>query len=489
MKSENNLRERDKMKTNINRRNFIKQIGSSAAALTLTGCNNNFLSARKQHPKPNIIFILADDLGYGDLGCYGQTKIKTPNIDKMAADGIRFTQHYSGSTVCAPSRCCLMTGLHTGHSLIRGNGMVGNEGQPPLLPDTNNIAKILKSQGYKTALIGKWGLGNPGSTGEPNKQGFDHWFGHLCQLQAHFYYSHHLWRNGQKVILEKNKNNQKRQYSHDLFTEDALDFIKNNSKNPFFLYLPYTIPHAELIVPEDSLSQYKGKFPEKPYIGKHYCSQPTPRATSAAMISRMDRDVGKILSLLKKLGIDENTIVMFSSDNGPHEEGGADPDFFKSYGPLRGIKRDLYEGGIRVPLIARWPGKIKPGTTSNHISAFWDFLPTCCELANAKTPKDIDGISFLPSLLGRDDKQKKHEYLYWEFLERGKARAVRFANFKAVQKNIAKNPNSPIELYDLKTDLKEKHNIADKHPDLVAKTEKYFETAHIESEDWPFLKK
>jgi arylsulfatase A len=474
---------------NLNRREFLNLVAGSAAALVMPagGCESQFTRSKSTIAKrPNIIFILADDLGYGDLGCYGQEKIKTPNLDRMAAEGMRFTQHYAGSTVCAPSRCALMTSLHTGHCWVRGNKHV------PLRPSDVTIAELLKQAGYVTGITGKWGLGEPETTGIPNKQGFDQWFGYLNQHNAHFYYQPFLWKNKQLVVLEGNKDGQRRQYTHDLFTDFALDFIRTNKDKPFFLYLAYTIPHAELLVPDDSLRQYIGKFPERPYEKRRpgdYNSQATPKAAFAAMITRMDRDIGQIFSLLKKLGIDDNTFVMFSSDNGPHKEGGADPEFFGSNGSLRGIKRDLYEGGIRVPTIARWPGKIKPGAVSDHVSGFWDFLPTCAELAGIKVPDNIDGISMVPTLLGRYDKQKNHKFLYWEFHEQGGKQAVRIGNFKGVRLNVHKNPTGPIELYNLKNDLGEKNNIADQHPGIIAKIKKIMKSARTESSHWPIKRK
>ncbi|NOZ61294.1 MAG: arylsulfatase [Calditrichaeota bacterium] len=367
----------------MDRRTFLKTAGlGSAAAMfsPLDGCQ--FFEKRK----PNIIFIMADDLGYGELGCYGQEKIRTPNIDRLAAEGMKFTQLYAGSPVCAPSRCTLLTGKHTGHAYIRGNDEMSErgdvwhdpnlEGQRPLLPNTTTIGTLLQEADYKTAAIGKWGLGGPGSTGHPNKQGFDFFYGYLCQRVAHNYYPTHLWRNEEKDILEGNEyffphqkfpadadpNDPKayekyrgKQYSMDLLTKEALNFIRENHNRPFFLYLPYTVPHLALQVPDDSLQEYLGKFPEKPYLGNRgYLPQRTPHAAYAAMITRMDRDIGKILSLLKKLGLEEDTLIFFTSDNGATFQGigGADPAFFKSNAPFRGFKQDVYEGGIRVPMIA-----------------------------------------------------------------------------------------------------------------------------------------
>lgn len=493
--------------SNINRRDFLKTAGMSAAALSLP--NLQFCS--KASKRPNIVFILADDLGYNELGCYGQTKIRTPNIDRLAAEGKKFTQHYSGSPVCAPSRCTLLTGKHTGHAYIRGNdemkerGDVWNdpniEGQRPLLPGTITIGTILQKAGYKTGAIGKWGLGGPDDTGHPNKQGFDHFYGYLCQRVAHNYYPTHLWRNGEKDILEGNtffSAHQKfpkdkdaedmssyepykgEQYSLDLMAEEALKFIRENKDNPFFLYLPFTIPHVALQVPEDSLQEYEGQFPETRYLGeKGYLPHSAPRAAYAAMITRMDRKIGRIMDLLKELGLDENTLVIFSSDNGPTYAGGVDYEFFNSAGNLRGLKGSVYEGGIRVPMIARWHGKIKAGIVSDHVSAFWDFLPTFTELLGLNTPENIDGISILPTLLGKPEKQEKHEYLYWEHVK--KMQAVRMGDWKAVRLN----PGDKIQLFNLAEDIAEKNDVAEKHPDLIAKISDIFITGRTKSEHFP----
>jgi arylsulfatase A len=465
---------------NLSRRDFLKLAGVSAAGGSIFGCGKSEQIPAKGPAvvmpaarKPNIIYILADDLGYGDLSCYGQKKFRTPSLDKMAEEGMRFTQHYSGSTVCAPSRCVLLTGYHTGHSYIRGNAKGEDRYELAIPADTLTVAKILKQAGYSTGCIGKWGLGGPKTEGQPNKQGFDHFFGYLGQMPAHFYYPEHLWRNSEKVLLDG------KTYSHDLIAKEAIDFIRQNHERPFFLYLAFTIPHAELAVPEDSMKPYKGKFDEKEYIGQHYGNQKTPKAAFAGMVSRMDRDVGRIMGLLRELGIDNNTIVMFSSDNGPHKEGGAEPQYFKSSGPLRGIKRDLYEGGIRVPMIARWPGRIKAGTVNEHISAFWDFLPTCCELSDVKVPKGIDGISFVPTLLGR--KQKQHEYMYWEFYEQRGKQVVRLGDWKGMRLNVRKDPDGPIELYNLKDDIGESNNVAGKHLDIVEKVRNMMKAARTES--------
>ena len=347
------------------------------------------------------------------------------------------------------------------------------------------MAELLKKAGYTTGIIGKWGLGAPGTTGVPTRQGFDYFFGYNCQREAHFYYPTHLWRNDEKIFIEANNEGNQRVYSHDLIANEALEFIKNNKENPFFLYLAFTIPHAELAVPNDSLLEYRGRFPEQPYPGQHYGAQETPHAAYAAMVTRMDRDIGRILKLLQQIKLDENTIIFFSSDNGPHHEGGNDPNFFNSNDSLRGIKRDLYEGGIRVPLIVRWPGHIKPGATSNHVSAFWDFLPTACELAGIDPGIKIDGISYLPELT--DKKQKRHRFLYWEFHEQGGKQAVRLGDWKGVRLNVQSNPESPIELYNLTQDISEDRNVAMHYPDIVQEIDRLMKEAHVESSTFPFI--
>jgi arylsulfatase len=439
--------------------------------------------------KPNIIYILADDLGYAELGCYGQKKIRTPNLDRMAADGMRFTQHYCGAPVCAPSRCALMTGMHTGHAYIRDNREAKPEGQEPIPAESVTIAKLLGQQGYATAAIGKWGLGPPGSTGDPNKQGFDLFFGYNCQRHAHNHYPQYLWRNDRRVELEGNDGGPiGKQYALDLFTAEALRFIRDHKDGPFFLYLPYTIPHLALQVPEDSLAEYRGKWTDPPYTGgKGYLPHPAPRAAYAAMITRMDRDIGRVLALLKELGLEENTLVMFSSDNGPTHGGvgGTDVEFFASAGPLNGLKGSVYEGGIRVPMIARWPGKIQPGSVSDHVCAFWDVLPTLAAVAAAQVPPHTDGISFLPTLLGTG-KQKTREFLLWEFYGYGGQQAVRLGDWKGVRLNCRKNPSGPIQLYDLKTDMAEKHDVAEAHPEIVKRIEQLLLSEHSDSAIWSF---
>jgi arylsulfatase A-like enzyme len=432
--------------------------------------------------RPNIIFIQADDLGYGDLSCYGQRKFKTPNIDRLAAEGLRFTRYYAGSTVCAPSRSALMTGQHTGHTRIRGNA------RHPLLPEDVTVAEVLKSTpgaGYKTALIGKWGLGEAGTTGVPNRQGFDYFFGYLNQRHAHNYYPTFLWRDEERIKLRNvvpdedeegsGVSTNRVDYTHDLIVEESLKFIERNSGGPFFLYLALTIPHAN--------NEAKNKGMEVPDLGEFASEDwPDQEKAKAAMITRMDRDVGRLMASLKKLGIDDNTLVFFTSDNGPHREGGVDPDFFDSNGPLRGIKRDLYEGGIRVPMIARWPKRIKAGAKSDQVWAHWDLLPTVAEIAGVKPPANIDGISMLNALVGK--RQRNHEFLYWEFHERGFSQAARMGDWKAVRKS----PDFPLELYDLKNDLGEQDDVAVKHPEVVKKIEDYLKIARTESELWPIGK-
>jgi arylsulfatase A-like enzyme len=433
-------------------------------------------AARIAHP--NIIFILADDLGYGDLGCYGQKQIQTPSIDRLAADGMRFTQCYAGCTVCAPSRCCLMTGMHTGHAWVRGNQRI------PLRPEDVTVAQVLKSAGYATALVGKWGLGEPDTTGIPNRKGFDEFFGYLNQRHAHNSWPEYLWKNEQKYPLagnveKKGISSQCVQFSNDLFTREALSFIDRHSKGPFFLYLAYTVPHAN---DERGAAESNGiEVPsDAPYSDRPW---PATEKNFAAMITRMDGDIAHIMKRLRELGIDDNTIVFFSSDNGPHKEGGQDPTFFKSGGPLRGIKRDMYEGGIRVPMIVRWPGHVKSGAVSDQVWGFWDFLPTAAELAGAKAPPKIDGLSMAPTLIGEKavgHSQQDHKFLYWEFHEGGFKQAVRMGNWKAVR--LA--PDKPLQLYNLKDDIGETHNVAAEHPDVVAKIEAYLKGARTESPHW-----
>ncbi|MBN1781023.1 arylsulfatase [bacterium] len=469
------------------RRDFLRTIGTGAAVLTLTG------SRCSQSPKkrPNILFILADDLGYGDPGCYGQQVIRTPNIDSLAAEGMRFTQHYAGSTVCAPSRASLMTGLHTGHTRIRGNHEIKPMGQYPLAETDLTMAELLQQNGYRTGLIGKWGLGYPGSSGTPNKKGFDYFFGYLCQRHAHNYYPEFLFRNADRIPLEGNRIADPRPdgagvaverttYAPDLFVREALNFLETSGDKPFFLMLTFTLPHAN--------NEAGDKGMEIPDYGAYAETDwPDAQKGHAAMISRLDRDVGTILEKLRDLGLEDDTLVIFSSDNGPHREGGADPDFFHSSGPLRGIKRDLYEGGIRVPMIARWPHQIQPGAVSGHISAFWDMMPTFAEAAGLPAPAAIDGVSFLPLLLGHPEKQREHKYLYWEFPVLGGRQAIRMGKWKAVRLNVSENPDAPIQLFDLEKDIGETTDISGQHPDLIQTFKRLFVDARNESELFPLF--
>jgi arylsulfatase A-like enzyme len=458
--------------------------------LIIAGCGTNMTKTPEKKTKPNIIYILADDLGYGDLGCYGQKDIKTPNLDKMATEGVRFTRHYSGSTVCAPSRCVLMTGLHTGNAKIRGN--TGG----PLDETDTTVATLLKSAGYKTGIIGKWGLGDVGSTGIPNKQGFDHFFGYLNQIRAHNFYPDYLWRNTNKVPLDNeivvadkgyskgigSASVNKNEYSHDLFTEEALDFVEKNAESPFFLYLAYTIPHANN---EHWLIDEHGM--EVPDYGI-YASKDWPNAQKglAAMITLMDSDIGRIRQKLEELGIDKNTLIIFTSDNGPHAEGENNPKYFNSSGGLRGQKRDLYEGGIRVPMIAYWPETIKPGQVSEHVSAFWDVMPTLAEMAGVPIPKNIDGISFLPTLLGK--KQKPHDNLYWEFLEQGGKQAALKYPWKLLKLDIFDLTKTRIELYNLDNDPAEQYDVSEKYPNIVAEMKTILEEEHTHDSNFPLYK-
>lgn len=428
------------------------------------------LGAQTTASRPNIIFILADDLGYGDLGCFGQKRIQTPNIDRLAAQGMRFTQVYAGDTVCAPSRCALMTGKHVGHCRIRGNAKNVYLEQSDI-----TVAKVLKQAGYRTGIFGKWGLGGAGSPGVPNLQGFDEWFGYLDQAHAHTFYPDHLWENDHEFYIPGNFS-MTRVYSHDLLTPRAINFIEGSKKQPFFLYLAYTIPHAN-----DELGVATGNGMEVPDLGPYGKEDwPAPEKGFAAMITRMDKDVGKLMENLKNLSLDDNTLVIFTSDNGAHKEGGHDPEFFHSHGDLRGIKRDLYEGGIRVPTIARWPGKIKAGAVSDQVWAFWDFLPTAAQLAGATAPAGIDGISMVDALFGK--KQRNHEYLYWEFHERGFSQAVRMGDWKGVRVRARSNP---IELYDLKSDPGEKTNLAAQNPAIVTQIAQIMQSARVESKTFP----
>ncbi len=427
---------------------------------------------------PNIVLILADDLGYGDLSCFGQSRLNTPNLDRMASEGMRFTQHYSGSTVCAPSRCALLTGLHTGHCRIRGNAMGS------ILTDADvTMAQLLNSAGYATGCVGKWGVGAPPPLNDPQLRGFDHFFGYISMWHAHNFYPKFIIRNGERVPLRNEVPEHEKwtdgrgvatkrvDYVPDLVAQEALRFIEENQARPFFLYLAMNVPHANNEAGKKGMEVPDwGEFADEAW--------PEPEKGFAAMIRNIDSDVGRVLEKLKSLGLDDNTLVIFTSDNGPHQEGGHLADHFDSNGPLRGIKRDVYDGGIRVPMIARWPGMVAAGTTSDHISAFWDMLPTFCELAGTEVPARTDGISIVPTLRGQPEQQKKHAYLYWEFHEKGGRTAVRLGDYKGVRMNVLKNPNAPIELYRVTEDLEEQRDIATDHSEIVAKIERIMKEAH-----------
>ena len=471
------------------------------------------LKAQEQNSKPNIIYIYADDLGYGELGSYGQTKIKTPNLDRMAKEGMRFTQHYSGAPVCAPSRSMLMTGKHSGHSYIRGNYELGGfadsleGGQMPLHEGAYTIAKMLKEKGYQTGLVGKWGLGVTETTGSPLNHGFDYYYGVLDQKQAHNFYPTHLWENDKWDALNNHvfsvhgkidpktatdadfEKFRGKDYAPAKFTQKALTFIESNKKQAFFLYLPYTLPHLALQAPEEYVKKYKGQFEEKPYYGEHgYAPNKYPLSTYAAMITYLDDQVGLIMERIKKLGLDDNTIIMFSSDNGASFSAGVDTKFFNSVSGLRGLKMELYEGGIRVPFIARWPNHIKANTVSDHVSVQFDIMPTLAELTGSKVT-GIDGKSLLPELLGQQTIQKKHEFLYFEYPENGGQLAIRIGNWKGVKMNVRKNPKGKWELYDLVADQYERNNVAEKHPEIIEKMNAILKREHTHPHilDWEFI--
>jgi uncharacterized sulfatase len=442
-------------------------------------------SAAHDNPGPNIILIMADDLGYGELGSYGQQVIETPHLDTMAAQGMRFTNYYAGSTVCAPSRCVLMTGKHTGHARVRGNGPASIAS---LADDDLTVAELLKQAGYATALCGKWGLGElAGSEGLPNRQGFDHFFGYLNQTHAHNYYPEFLWRNGERVLLgnvvaRPHANSlggwatKKVAYSADLVADEAIQFVRTHYDRPFFLYWAATIPHAN-----NEARAETGNGQEVPDFGPYADkSWPDPDKGHAAMITRLDSHVGRMFEALRQLGIDENTLVLFTSDNGPHREGGQDRRRFKPAGPLRGTKRDLYDGGIRVPLIVRWPARIAAGATTDHLSYHGDFLATAADIIGRAAPGTLDSVSLLPTLTG-EGHQVPHEYLYWEFYEQGGKQAVRWQNWKAVRMPMH---TGEIELYDVTSDIGERNNVAATEPELVARLERYMREAHLPDPNW-----
>ncbi len=453
--------------------------------LLLQGCNTSRDTANET---PNIIYIMADDLGYGDIGAFGQKIIETPGLDQLAREGIIFTDHYAGNTVCAPSRCSLMTGKHPGHAIVRGNMQYPPSGQLPLPEGTVTVSSLLRSAGYTTGMIGKWGLGNIGNSGDPANFGWDFYYGYLDQVLAHNYYPEFLYKNGEKVYLDNevkyladtfwhkglgSYSTVQNDYSHDLFTVEALNFIEKNKEGPFFLYLPYTIPH-------DNGEAPAGEKQEVPDQGIYSSRDDWDNESRgyAAMITLMDHDIGKIVELLKSLEIEKNTLVIFTSDNGPMP----DQEFterFDSNGPLKGGKRDMYEGGIRIPFVAWWPGSIEAGRKSDHISAFWDFLPTACEIAGIDSPPETDGISYLPELLGKS--QEKHDYLYWESPLQGFMTAVRAGKWKAVQPGF----NKPLELYNLETDIGEDINLASERKDIMKRMANIIQEAHSPSEYFP----
>jgi len=468
------------MVSNVRRRGFLKLIGAGATGVVVNGfqgqtfaSNEAFASGDK---KPNIIFIMADDLGYADLGCYGQKFIKTPCVDRMAREGLKFTQCYTGAVVCAPSRSVLMTGQHTGHTRVRGNKGVntpphnGQDGRIPLRPEDFTVAKLLQNAGYRTAITGKWGLGEPGSTGLPNDHGFDEWLGYLNQDHAPDYFTDFLWRNKKKLLIPENAGKKRRVYSHDLFTEFALDFIRKNKNHPFFLYVPYCIPHAKLEVPD--LESYADKdWPEDAKI-------------FAAMVTRMDRDVGRILDLVDELGIEGKTIVFFCSDNGSARGWRG---LFDSCGPLRENKGSVYEGGIRTPMVVRWPGKVPEGKTSKAVWYFADFLPTAAELAGVRPPENIDGISVAEVFYSAEPSKKlarklRNRFLYWEAnSKKNFDQAVRHGDWKAVRQGQGKI----LELYNLNKDVGETNNIAEQYPEVVKKIEQYLKNCRTDSIHWP----
>ncbi|MCE6991251.1 arylsulfatase [Dyadobacter sp. CY323] len=485
--------------------------------MLLAICINAGAQTRKNSIQklPNIIYIYADDMGYGELGCYGQQKIKTPNLDKMAKEGMRFTQHYTSMPVCAPARAMLMTGKHGGHSAIRGNLELGGfkdeeeRGQKPLPAGEFTIAELLKQKGYATALTGKWGLGMNDTEGTPTKQGFDYYYGYLDQKQAHNFYPSHLWENdkwdtlGQPWFDVHRKLKPEtatdadfdafkgKDYAPEKMTEKALAFIEKNKGGPFFLYMPYTIPHVSLQVPDEYTKQYIGRFDEKPYYGQQgYTPTKYPLSTYAAMITYLDLQVGIVMAKIKELGLDDNTIVMFSSDNGTTFNGGVNAKFFNSVDGLRGLKMDVYEGGIREPFIARWPGKVRAGSVSEHVSVQYDLMATLAELTGQKVDQ-TDGISFLPELLGQKNRQKKHEFIYWEYPEKGGQLAIRMGNWKGVKTDLRKNPGNAWQIFDLKNDRNETTDMAAQHPELARQFDAILKREHQDPgvENWRFLEK
>ncbi|QNN21358.1 arylsulfatase [Planctomycetales bacterium ZRK34] len=467
------------------------------------GVSPSVFSAEPSTRPPNIVFILADDLGYAELGCFGQTKIKTPNIDRLAAEGMKLTQHYAGNAVCAPSRCVLMTGMHPGHATIRNNREHKPEGQQPMHAADVTLAELLKTRGYTTGAFGKWGLGFPGSEGDALNQGFDHFYGYNCQRHAHSIYPAYLWDDDQRVTLNNNPpvpghakfpkdadpndpaayaRFKGTDYAPDRINTAALDFIRRNKDNPFYCYYPTVIPHLALQVPDDELAPYLGKWPETPAIKAAYTPHQTPRAAYAAFISHLDANVGRVLDLLDTLGLTDNTIVVFTSDNGATYLREVDYEFFQSVGPLRGLKGSLYEGGVRVPAIVRWPGHVKPGSSSDFVSGFEDWLPTLAQIVGIKTPDNVDGISLVPTLTGKS--QPARDFLYREFSGYGGQQSVRVGDWKAIRQQLRKG-KVVTELYNLADDIAEQHDLAADHPDRVKTLEAIMRREHTASQLFP----
>lgn len=472
----------------VNRRQFLKATAAGCSIAALSGLGR-FSEAGSRRP-PNIVFIMADDLGWKELGCYGQEKIKTPNIDRMAAEGMRFTQYYAGSPVCAPSRCNLLTGKHGGHAYVRNNHAMGPRdafaGQLPLPAEEVTFAEVLQRRGYVTGCFGKWGLGAPDTSGNPLTQGFDRFYGYNCQSHAHNLYPRFLVNQDQREPLEGNTRGLTgEQYAPQRIADEMLEFVRDHKDDRFFLYYPTVIPHLALQVPEGELEQYKGKWDETPYEGKSYLPHPTPKACYAAMISFLDKQVGRLFALLAELGLDDDTVVFFTSDNGTTHLGQqVDYEFFDSVGPLRGLKGSLYEGGIRVPMIARWPGKVPAGAVTDHIAAHYDALATLADLTGGEPPPNTDGISFLPEILGTPKAQGRHEYLFWDFAGYGGQVAVRMGKWKGIKTDLQKNPDAPLELYNLEEDIAESKSVVKEHPEIAERIEQIM----LEARDAPRFK-
>ena len=459
----------------MNRKQFIQSITASSLALSF---ENRLQAEENSNRKPNIVLIMADDLGWQEIGVMGQKKIRTPNIDNLATKGMRFNQFYSGSAVCAPSRCNLITGKHGGHAYIRNNREIKNKGdifggQLPLPEGEIGLAKILKSVGYTTGCFGKWGLGAVGTTGDPLNQGFDRFYGYNCQRHAHNLYPKYLVNDQENELLPGNtRSNTGEIYAPQRIADEMLEFVSKNKKQPFFLYYPTVLPHLPLQAPKEDIEEYKGLWPETPYNGRSYQPHPTPRACYAAMISFLDKQIGRLMALLKNLNLDRNTIVMFTSDNGStHLRSQVDYDFFDSVGPLRGLKGSLYEGGIRVPFIAHWPGKIRSNQQSDHLAANYDLLATIAEIVDVQITMGTDGTSFLPLLLGKTEDQKIPPYLFWDFAGYGGQMAVRMGKWKGLKRDLRKKDKVTLELYNLEEDIGETNNVTSQHPEIAAKIE------------------